>query len=136
MPNSTDNLSNLFSKLNTPTVPINLEKRVIQALHSKQQRIEIFSRRIWSIAFVVSVLTVLAGITATWQALSTGGLPIIVQAAFSNLSALRPSDLFWGLIENLPLNSLAMTFSAGTAMGWLTSLKKREREHLLHLKLI
>ena len=117
-------------------VPASLEQRVLFAVKSAQRRGEIISRRFWTICVTVSLLAVTAGLVTGWQAITTSGIFEIIQTVMANFNTIRPTDILWGLMENLPLGSLALTFVAGTTLGWLASLKKQERQHFLHLKLI
>lgn len=131
-----ENLKESFGKMASPSLPEGLEERVLLAVHNEQRREEALSRRFWNIGVAVSVFVVFVGIATSWQSLNANGLFEILQTALANLSALRPSDIFWGLIESLPLNSLALTFCAATALGWLASIKKPNRQHLLFFKFI
>jgi hypothetical protein len=118
------------------SVPAGLEQRVLFAVKSAQHQEEILSRRFWAIGLTVSTLAVTVGLATGWQAISTSGIFEIVQTAVANFNAIRPTDMLWGLMENLPFGSLALIFGATTALGWLASLKKQERQHILHLKFI
>lgn len=117
-------------------VPAGLEQRVLFAVKNTRHREEIISRRFWAIGVTVSILAVTAGLLTGWKTLTTSGIVEIAQTALANINTIRPTDLLWGLVENLPFGSLALTFTAGTALSWLASLKKQERQYLLHLKLI
>jgi hypothetical protein len=126
-----EKLASIFKEVPIPT---GLEQRVLFAVKTERHREEIVSRRSWTIGTVGSILAVFVGLAASWQSFNTSGVFEILQTAVINLNTLRPIDLFWGIMENLPLNSLALTFCAATALGWLASLKKQERQHFLHLK--
>jgi len=115
-------------------IPVGLEQRVLFAVKSTQHREEIFSRRFWTIGLAVSVLAVTVGLATGWQSFNSSGIFEIAQTAIVNFNNIRPTDMLWGLIENLPFGSLTVTFVAATTLGWLASLKKQERQHLLHLK--
>lgn len=128
-----EQLSTIFPE---PKLPIGLESRVLFAVKNVQHRQEALSRRFWTAGLIGSTLAVFVGLAFSWQAVNTSGVWEITQTAFANLNTVRPTDLVWGLLENLPLNSLALTFVAGTILGWLASLKKQERQQFLHLKLI
>lgn len=118
------------------SVPAGLEQRVLFAVKAAQRREEIFSRRFWAIGLTGSIFAVLFGLAISWQTIIASGILEIVQTALANFNAIRPTDMLWGLAENLPFGSLALTFVAGTALGWLASLKKQDRQHFLHLKFI
>ena len=115
-------------------VPAGLEQRVLFAVKSAQRHEEIISRRFWAISIVASILAVTVGMATGRQTITTSGIFEIAQTAITNFNAVRPTDLVWGLLENLPLSSLALTFGAATALAWLVSLKKQDRQQLLHLK--
>jgi len=126
----------LASIFKDSAIPAGLEQRVLFAVKSARHREEILSRRFWTIGITGSILAVAIGLTTSWQAFNTSNILEIAQTAIANLDAIRPTDVLWGLVENLPLSSLTLTFCAVTALGWLASLKKQERQHFLHLKFI
>jgi len=136
MKNDFRNLEELLGKATSPSVPKGLEQRVLLAVYNEKRHEEAFSRRFWVISVVVSVSAIAIGLMASWQSLNASGLLEIAQTALANLNNLRVSDVLWGLVESLPLGSLALTFCAATIFGWLASLKKQERQHLLSLKFI
>jgi len=115
-------------------VPPGLEQRVICAIHTEQQRSEKLSYRLWTVGLFGSILAVLSGLAWSLQSLNAKETVEIIKIAVSNVSVLRLSDVFWGIMENLPLNGLTLTFCAITVLGLLTSVRKNHQQNTLSLQ--
>ena len=115
-------------------VPIGLEQKIIYALHTEQRRSDKLSYTLWASSLFGSIMAILFGLAWSLQSLSAKGAMEIIKTAISDFGALRFSDVFWGITENLPLNSLALIFCAITILGLLSSIRKNNRTNILSLQ--
>jgi hypothetical protein len=134
MDKNRQNIETLLEDLPKYPVPVGLEQKIIYALRTEQKRSERLSLRLWMSGLFGSTVSILFGLAWSLQSLRAEGAMEIIKTAVSDFEALRFSDVFWGIMENLPLNGLALIFCAITVLGILVTMRKNTRTNILSLQ--
>ena len=134
MAKNRQNPKELLAGLSAYPLPENFEQRILFAVHEEQRRSEQLRYGIWAFSFLSSIIATITGFAWSLQSISTDGTIELIKIAISNIQLLNLSDVFWGIVENLPLNGLALIFCALTVLGILASAKKSSNQHILSLQ--
>lgn len=118
------NLNQLLkTSLPTPEVPEGLEARVLQAVHTEQQRELVRWRRFRLVSLGGLAATAVSSLVFVASIIGQSGTQAVVETLMVNRDVLPLQDTAFALLETLPLGGIAATFVSTALLCLLLSIR-------------